>query len=545
MAKKHHSLKKRSHSKEKKRINHKNGIVFKRHGSYKTDSNFSYNDTKNHGTGELYLAGDLVVDGIIDQTGLIFAPQLMNPIQDTNSNKTLWYNKVAETLYIGGTQLGYGTTGATGPIGPVGPTGSVNMSDLNSHAWILTGNTGTNGSKFIGTIDNQPLVIKTNNVARLNINTTGQLETLNTGDSVFLGEGAGIVDDLTSNGNVFIGKDAGHLNSSGDKNVAVGYQASYSNATSGFNTAIGYQALYTNTDGVYNATGGYQAMFANTTGSYNTSFGVGALASNTTGGNNTAIGIGSNSNSTIGFANTSIGSNSLHNNISGVNNTATGFQSLNDNTIGCCNTADGYQSLLRNISGNNNVSYGMYALINNTTGSNNIAIGMSAGTSIVTGNDNILIGNGGNSADSNTTRIGLNGVHNRSFISGIRGVMTGVNDAVNIMIDSVGQLGTISSSARYKNDIQDMGESTANLINLRPVTFRYNQACADNSHPINYGLIAEEVATIYPDLVVYDKDGLPETVQYHKLVPMLLNELKRTNTVIQDLITRVTALEQK
>ena len=102
-----------------------------------------------------------------------------------------------------------------------------------------------------------------------------------------------------------------------------------------------------------------------------------------------------------------------------------------------------------------------------------------------------------------------------------------MNDAVTVVIDSAGQLGTVSSSRRYKEDIQDMADGSSGLLQLRPVTFRYTKEYQDGSQPLQYGLIAEEVAEVYPDLVVRNEDGQVETVQYRKLITMLLNELQK------------------
>ena len=159
-------------------------------------------------------------------------------------------------------------------------------------------------------------------------------------------------------------------------------------------------------------------------------------------------------------------------------------------------------------------------------GNDNIAIGIAAGFNITTSN-NIDIGNQGSASDSGTIRVGDPTVHSSFFVAGVRGVTTSNNNAVNVMIDGNGQLGTVNSSRRFKEDIQDMGDASANLMRLRPVTYRYKQPYVDGSQPLDYGLIAEEVAEVYPDLVVRNKDGEVETVQYHKLTPMLLNEVQK------------------
>ena len=148
----------------------------------------------------------------------------------------------------------------------------------------------------------------------------------------------------------------------------------------------------------------------------------------------------------------------------------------------------------------------------NDTGSDNIALGYRAGYNLLL-SDNIVIGNQGLNGDIGTMRIGTLSTHTKTFIAGIRGVTTGVANATTVMIDSNGQLGTVSSSRRFKEDIVDMGDTTDRLLDLRAVLFRYKQAFADGEKPIQYGLIAEEVAEVFPELVVYDDEGRPETVQ--------------------------------
>lgn len=131
------------------------------------------------------------------------------------------------------------------------------------------------------------------------------------------------------------------------------------------------------------------------------------------------------------------------------------------------------------------------------------------------------------------------------FAAGIRGVTTANNDAIPVMIDSAGQLGTVSSSRRFKENIADMGDASLDLMRLRPVTYRYKQPFADGSKPVQYGLIAEEVAEIYPDLVAHSADGKIETVKYQVLDSMLLNEVHRQQIEIRDLTQQNQALEQR
>ncbi|HLJ45137.1 MAG TPA: tail fiber domain-containing protein, partial [Bryobacteraceae bacterium] len=125
----------------------------------------------------------------------------------------------------------------------------------------------------------------------------------------------------------------------------------------------------------------------------------------------------------------------------------------------------------------------------------------------------------------------------------VNGVATGSSDAVPVVIDSNGQLGTINSSQRFKEDIQDMGESSRGLMRLHPVTFRYRKAFDDGSKPLQYGLIAEQVAEVYPDLVVHSADGQVQTVKYQVLDSMLLNEVQRQQAEIQLLQARLAKME--
>jgi hypothetical protein len=201
------------------------------------------------------------------------------------------------------------------------------------------------------------------------------------------------------------------------------------------------------------------------------------------------------------------------------------LDALFGNANGQGNVAIG-RSALQNASTDGNTAVGRYTL-EYATGQFNVALGQNAGVALHTGDVNILIGNGGVDGESNTTRLGTEGNQTRTFISGIRNVTTGAANGLNVVIDSNGQLGTASSSRRYKEDIADMGEASHDLLRLRPVTFRYTKPYEHGSKPVDYGLIAEEVAEVYPDLVVRGNEGRIESVQYQKLTPMLLNELQK------------------
>jgi hypothetical protein len=221
----------------------------------------------------------------------------------------------------------------------------------------------------------------------------------------------------------------------------------------------------------------------------------------------------------------------LHSNTAS-DNSALGAQSLRDSTSGAGNTAAGVRALEDNTSGNDNTALGYQALYHNTTGSENIGIGHSAGANLpVDGNYNIDIGNEGAAGDNGFTRIGNPDTQSAFYAAGV--YKQTVNYPVLAEIGSDGQLGIMTSSIRFKEDVHDMAAASDGLMRLRPVTFRYKQPYADGSKPINYGLIAEEVAQVYPELVVRDAGGQIQTVQYQKLTPMLLNEVQKDHRLLE------------
>jgi hypothetical protein len=242
---------------------------------------------------------------------------------------------------------------------------------------------------------------------------------------------------------------------------------------------------------------------------------------------------------TTGNTNTGMGDHALASLTSGGGNTAIGSSALFQTTTGSSNTAVGVGALYSTTTGFDNTAVGPNALGNNPTGSSNIAIGRNAGSQLTAGDGNIYIGSpGGPSNEGGTIRIGF--VQNKAFFEGIRGRTTGLNDAVPVFIDSVGQLGTLVSSARFKEDIRDMADASSGLLSLRPVTFRYK---SQTGGPAQYGLIAEEVERILPELVVRDAHGEVETVLYHELPAMLLNEIQKQERQIQELEARLATLE--
>jgi hypothetical protein len=315
---------------------------------------------------------------------------------------------------------------------------------------------------------------------------------------------------------------AGDINSSGN----IRFQGNrVLGVDNGNNTTLGIGTLTANTSGSGNTASGTQALTNNTSGSGNRASGSFALKNNTTGLGNTVSGYSALFSNTTGNYNTASGFLAMYNNITGSKNTASGYDALLSNTTGIYNTASGYQALFSNTTGNNNIAIGYYAALNVSSGNSN----------------NIHIGSQGSGADSSTIRIGEPTMQSSFFAAGVRGVTTANNNAIPVVIDSSGQLGTISSSRRFKEDIQDMGD--ASLMRLRPVTFRYQKPFADGSQPIQYGLIAEEVAEVYPDLVAHSADGQIETVKYQVLDAMLLNEVQRQQRMIEKQQHEIEALK--
>jgi hypothetical protein len=299
-----------------------------------------------------------------------------------------------------------------------------------------------------------------------------------------------------------------------------------SNTTGTNNTAAGDSSLFKNTTGNNNSALGVVSLTNNTTGDENSAFGVSSLANNSSGSKNTATGYQSLYGNTTGNQNTAVGYNVLYTNTTGLNNTGIGVNTLRANTTGNGNAAIGINALYNNTTGQQNLAFGRWALIYNTTGSSNIGLGNNAGGNLTTGSNNIDIGSPGEAGEDATIRLGDSAVQTRTFIAGIRGVQN-LASSLPVYIDPNGQLGIAVSSEQYKEDITDMGGASQSILKLRPVTYRYKTPDTAGEKPLEYGLIAEEVAKVYPDLVAYDAEGKIQSVQYQKLTPMLLNEVQR------------------
>jgi hypothetical protein len=306
--------------------------------------------------------------------------------------------------------------------------------------------------------------------------------------------------------------------------TALGAGALPASSTGQSNTAIGVSALGTNSSGAFNVGIGATALSANTTGSNNTALGTAALQANTTGTYNTGLGFGSLERNALGNANTAVGYTALFSNVAS------------------SNTALGTAALANNTTGNNNTALGFFALNASTIGGGNIGIGYGAAKAVTSGSYNIEIGNQGTSTDSNVIRIGTSGQQMSTYIAGIAN--SGVSGASAVLVDPVtGQLGVLLSAERFKEDVHDMDSASNALMKLHPVTFRYKQQEQRQTNGLQYGLIAEEVAKVYPDLVVYGRDGEVESVQYHELPALLLNELQKQHQTIKKLEERIAALE--
>jgi Chaperone of endosialidase len=230
-----------------------------------------------------------------------------------------------------------------------------------------------------------------------------------------------------------------------------------------------------------------------------------------------------------GNDNVALGYEALHDTTTGLNNTATGNQALTANTVGFNNTADGWHAL-QVTTGNQNTGTGCDALVNNTTGSNNTALGYRAGANLTSGSNNIAIGNAGVVGESNTIRIGTVGTQIATFLAGVRGVAIGQAQVVGVNVQ--GQLGIRASSARFKEAISSMDKASEAILALRPVSFRYQKSLDPKGVP-QYGLVAEEVEKVNPDLVVPDEEGKPFSVRYEEINAMLLNEFLKEHRTVQ------------
>jgi hypothetical protein len=282
---------------------------------------------------------------------------------------------------------------------------------------------------------------------------------------------------------------------------------------------------------------GYYAVSG--VGFRNTFLGAGAGNFTMTGEDNTGVGYQALNFNNAGAGNTGVGSYALEGNFSGGSNTAVGHIAMRFNETGSSNTAIGYSALAFNTAGGQNTGIGYEALLG-VSGSTNTALGYRAGANLSTGSNNICIGNLGVTGESNTVRIGTS--QSATFVAGINGQVT--PGGVPVGVNSSGKLGTTVSSRRFKKDIREIGAESDGLMRLHPVAFRYKPDLDPTGLP-QYGLIAEEVAEVYPDLVAYDRDGQPEAVRYHLINALLLNEVQKQHRQIEELQARLAKLESR
>ena len=315
----------------------------------------------------------------------------------------------------------------------------------------------------------------------------------------------------------------------GSANTAVGWHSLFSNAEGSFNTATGAGALLFNTANENTAFGAAALLF-NTTGFQNTAIGTATLLSNTNGDNNTAIGDSALQSNTTGGFNTASGDSALQSNTTGDLNTATGGQALQNNTTANNNTANGVNALRQNTTASNNTAIGFATLVTNTTGDDNTALGSEAGRDQTTGSGNVYIGR---------SVVGIAGESDKTYIRNIN--ITALDGAAVTVDVNSGLLGHATSSRRYKEEIKPMDKASEALYQLKPVTFHYKKEI-NRTQALSFGLIAEEVAEVNPDLIVRDSAGKPETVRYEGVNAMLLNEFLKEHSEVQELKKEVAAL---
>jgi hypothetical protein len=302
----------------------------------------------------------------------------------------------------------------------------------------------------------------------------------------------------------------------------------------GHSLGLGGDNFVAGSPGQWNVAVGERAMRQNLTGSANVAIGAAALSNGAMGQDNVAVGASAMAWNNTSSNNVAVGRLAMFWHNTGDGNAAVGADAMSVYASGSENAAFGFQAGRAFNYSSRNVAIGAHALENSQYSDDNIAIGWSAAAQVVFGANNIHIGSGPGTDESDTIRLGA--THTRAFIAGIRSVTTGANDAVPVVIDSNGQLGTVSSSARTKHDIADLpSDVSARLQQLRPVQFRYNQAFANGEQPLQYGLIAEEVQQVLPELVATGKDGTPETVKYHVLPALLLAEVQRLSREVAEL----------
>jgi len=336
---------------------------------------------------------------------------------------------------------------------------------------------------------------------------------------------------ILPNGNTAEGSGGLVSLTSGVWNSGFGFQALNHDTAGKSNTATGVRALFSDTTGSNNTATGVYALYGNTTGWYNNAVGAYALANNISGNYNTANGYGALYRNTAD-ANTANGFAALYLNTTGSLNTANGYLALNHNTFGAANTATGYRALDSNTTGTFNTAIGDQALSRNTTGFANTAIGDGAGLDQTTGAGNVYIGSG---------ITGVAGESNACYIASIFGQLSA--SGIPVLVNSSNKLGTTTSSKRFKEDIKSMDKASEAILALRPVSFRYKKEI-DPAGTSQFGLVAEDVEKVNPELVVRDKEGKPYTVRYDAVNAMLLNEFLKAHRKIREQEATISQLKK-
>jgi hypothetical protein len=472
----------------------------------------------------------------------------------TGSGNTAIGEEALRQNIDGGNNVAIGASGSLA----VNTTGSANTA---IGAAAMANNTIGNFNIALGSNAGLNLTAGDNNIEIGNVGVAGESNTIRIGDpaihaAIFLA-GITTMTPAMPNQMMLVNPVSGQLGSAdipssgvvstSPENTAVGDQALASN-TGGYNTATGFQALFSNTSADSNTAVGDQALLTNT-GPNNTAVGAGALFSNAgspdpndaTGAFNNAVGANSLFFNVDGTSNNALGESALLSNIHASGNTAIGDIALENTDStgtgdGSFNTAVGAGALASNVDGHSNNAVGVLALGDNISGSWNTAIGDFAGTGNTSGDGNIYVGAFSApvpDGESNVTRIGDPLFQSACFVAGITGTAV-FGDTV--VVDGNGRLGTVASAARFKKDIKPMDKTSEAILALRPVCFDYK---SDSKGTPQFGLIAEEVATVNPDLVVRDRNGEIYSVRYEAVNAMLLNEFLKEHRTVQELKTIV------
>jgi trimeric autotransporter adhesin len=545
-------------------------------GTIKLDGNYPV------GTGNVALGNNALVDSSLSgDYNTAIGQEALNSntsgsVNTAIGNGALYLNTTgANNISVGSNSLADNTTGDNNVAVGRDALGNNTTADNNTAVGYQAGysNTTATHNTFIGRGSGYST-------------TTG-------GDNVALGSSA-LYTNAGGTSNTSIGYSSMYYNTSGTNNVALGKDALQNNTTASYNTAVGFQALFTNTTGAQNTANGYQALRLNTTGANNTANGYSALYSNTTGADNTAVGFASLESNSTGSYNTAVGgritgytSAVLQVNTTGASNTAMGAGAMATNTTGSDNSAFGREALRNNTTASNNTAVGYQAAYNITTGGQNTLIGWKTGHSLTTGASNTFVGcpGPGNNCGSlittgsDNTIIGAydgnqggldirtsdnyivlsDGDGNpRLFINGSGNINSadtythGMSGTIRAMyVRSDGYFGYNVSIRASKTNIEDISDASW-LLQLEPKSFNYRVQNADGTYSdeavetLSYGLIAEEVEAVNPELCYYDEvDGTPELkgVGYSELITPILKLVQQQQATITALTARITALE--